>query len=258
MPFNQKLIKGLAASLFTIIAFSSQADSYNISFDESGLHGPTSTQNYGTIIDDEYGSSGVANLGGIDVNFWAQSSWDENNASFNSNQSDLFVTLFNSSADFQTQDPDLIVGKDNIAVIHERNADCSLATNSCNDPDDRYLNGTPHGGYVFVEFSEPVAVHSLDLVDIEAGDHQRGKIAFFDSANKIVGNWSDMVVTGNGGTENQTFNTANTISYMVIKMQGSGGFKNLAFSTPTDIPEPSTIALLGLALVFAARRNKQR
>ncbi|QOL25304.1 PEP-CTERM sorting domain-containing protein [Thalassotalea sp. LPB0316] len=273
-------MKSFASMLF-LAAFSANSDSYTISFDESGLRAPTDgnncatcqwkySKNKGQIIDEEFTSSGhIGALGGVDVTFWAQtdwSHWGSSNVSsdpnaFNNANSDLFLTLFNTDATWATQDEDLKVDQGNVAIIHERNEQCNLAWNGgkglCKDPDDRYSGNNPHGGFIFVEFSEAVSLKSIDLADMEDGANQRGSFSFYGSAGNMIDSVEMMTVTGNRGYAKHDFSLSDTISYLVIRMQGSGGFKNLSFNTAsaTQVPEPSTMVLFALALLLIYRQK---
>ena len=259
----KKLITQSACTTLLLSSFITSASVVNtITFDESNVQGPTSaSQNFATIIDNEYENTSFLN--GVDVTFWADQQFDINNTT---SSNDLFLTLFNTDADWDTQDPDLVVnaGLGNVAVIHERNGDCSLSTNSCNDPDDRFVNnGTgTNGGYVFAEFSEEVILHSIGLVDMEGGVNQRGEIAFFDENQQIIGNWIDMDVTGNGGYTNQVFDLDQGFTYLVLNVVGSGGFGDIQFSQaattttpPTTVPGPSTLVIFVLGLLGLVSRK---
>lgn len=275
------LMKSFASVLF-LTALSANADSYTISFDEDGLRAPTGANqctgscskkykyNKGQIIDEEFTSTGhIGSLGGVDVTFWAQTSWDNWGSSdvsgdpnaFDNANSDLFLTLFNTDATWATQDEDLKVGQGNVAIIHERNDQCKLKWNNgkglCKDPDDRYSGDNPHGGFIFVEFSEAVSLKSIDLADMEDGANQRGSFSFYGSAGNMIDGVEMMTVTGNKGYVTQNFSLSETISYLVIRMQGSGGFKNLSFekSNVAQVPEPATVALFGLALLLIYRQR---
>lgn len=261
----KKLIIQSACTTLLLSSFITSASVVStITFDESHVQGPTAGtgNNYGTIIDNEYENTNFLN--DVDVTFWADKAFDINNTTSNN---DLFLTLFNSDATFTTLDPDLAVqdGLGNIAVIHERNGDCSLAENSCYSPDDRFVNdgsGT-NGGYIFAEFSEEVILNSIALVDIEANSNQSAEIAFFDENRQLVGNWIDLDVTGNGGSTTQSFDLEHGFTYLAIHFVGSGGFTDLNFSSasgtpPTTVPGPSTLVIFALGLVgLASRRLKK-
>ena len=236
------------ASLLSSFLCSALPLTEKIEFNEFGVHSPTSAaaaDNWGTIIDHEYEAANY--FGDVNVSFWADKTLDFD---MNDNDgTDLFFTLFNSNATFQTEDDDLVVNQGNIGIIHERNSECSLALNRCTDPDDRYKNGSPHGGFVFAKFSQAVNLHSILLADIEGSSNQRGEIAFFDSTQQVIGNWIDMTVTGNGGSAVQNFMPTQNATYMVMRMQGSGGFKNIEFSKAVAVPEPAMLGVLVLGLM---------
>lgn len=272
----KSLLKGLSTSILLSAAFFANADEYTITFDESGLHGQTGSGNdagnYGTLLDNEYGAGGINTLPGVDITFWAQTSWSRNSFlnganNLDSSNADLFLTLFNSDQASNANDADLLVDQGNLAIIHERPTECSVANNQCIDPDDRYSSSNVHGGFMFIQFSQPVSVHSIGLADIESGSDQRGKFAFINSAGDFLG-YKGMTVTGDGEyTEQDTYGNSNqplmssfgdTISYIVVKMIGSGGINNIKISkTITQVPEPTALAILGVGLLMMGRRRKR-
>lgn len=164
----------------------------------------------------------------------------------------------------------------NIAIIHEESdeyRDCvdtgvDGVADYCENADDRYKSGEPHGGFVFVHFSEPVHVHSIDLVDMEDSENQRGSFGFYDDASNLLTN--DMVamtydsgvddmVDGSFGTQTFASNLQNlSITTLVIRMQGSGGFDNIAFSKATEVSEPGTLAMFAVGLLGLARLRKAK
>lgn len=282
------LVKSLSSMLF-LTALGANAGSYNISFDENGLRSPAykankdKVVNKGTIIDNEFSDDRAQwyvdrnkneLVKGVSVDFWVQSQW--NGTDFDSANADLFLTLFNSNPNnnWNTQDPDLEVGQGNLAIINEH-GDCDAGKwggrGYCGDPDDRYDNGqpyefnndsfesgTPNGGFVFVHFGQPVNLLSIDLADMESGPNQQGSFAFYNSTGNMLGNTELMTHTGNKGYATHNFSIADSISYLVIRMQGSGGFKNLAFNTPPSkvtVPEPSTAVLFLIAMAFIYRQR---
>lgn len=259
------VIQSVCTTLLLSSFISSAAVVNTIAFDESefGIHTPSATENYGTIIDDEYAA---ANYDGVNVTFWADKAFDIGNTT--SSSDDLFLTVFNTKADFTTLDPDLLVDDTdfgNVAIIHERNGDC--AANSCLNPDDRYdTSSSTHGGYVFAKFSEEVILESIGLVDIESGSNQRGEIGFFDANQQLIGDWISMDVTNNGndgGSTTQLFPSSGAFTYLAVHMIGSGGFTNIEFSraagpNPSTVPEPSTLAIFALGVMgLVSRRFKK-
>lgn len=261
----KSLLKGLSISLLLSAAFSSSADEFTITFDDAGAHG--------TVLDNEYSAGGIDTIAGLDITFWAQTAWNKNDYvsginNVNNANEDLFLTLFNSDAASSSTDPDLLVGKGNIAIIHERNNECDKVRNTCTDPDDRYESSSNiHGGFMFVQFSQPVSVHSIGLADIENTNEQRGQFGFINSAGSFLG-YKNMTALGNGSyTEQTSYKNSQTmtqasagdlISYIVIKMKGSGGINDIKISrtTPTAVPEPTSIVMLGLGLLMMARLRR--
>lgn len=256
------VIQSVCTTLLLGSFVSSAAVVNTIAFDEEefGIHTPSASENWGTIIDDEYATANFD--GSVNVTFWADKKLDLDNTT---SSNDLFLTVFNTKADFKTADSDLVVSDANIGnagIIHERNSECDLATNRCDDPDDRYIGGGPtFGGYVFAQFSEEVILESIGLVDIESGTNQRGRIGFFDENQQLI-DWVDMDVTGNGGSTTQLFPSEQAFTYLVIHQIGSGGFTNIEFSKaaedPATVPEPSTLAIFALGIMgLASRRFKK-
>lgn len=285
------------------VSFSAVASTqYTIDFDDPNFIAPGGSDgNWGQVIDDEY--FGTNDFGGLDVTFWTSVQTGvtgfnglDFNASLpitnlgNGQTRAPYLVLFNTQY-APSDDPDLEVGIDNgdgrasnytggnIAIINENWDDgdnyerCQTVSGelACKDPDDRYAggNGAPYGGWVFIEFSKPVNLHSIDLIDMESGSNQLGQIGYYGAAQNLIGSQSMLPTTtnttkssGDGGWLTQTLNNALTVTTLVLRMQGSGGFDNLVFSTngitTSTVSEPSTIAVLAFGLFGLMLRAKRK
>ncbi|MDM7859800.1 hypothetical protein QTP81_04165 [Alteromonas sp. ASW11-36] len=296
----------LLGSLAAFNASASGATQYTIDFDDPNFVAPGSSHGWGKwsqVIDDEYSDG---RFGGIDVSFWTSiqtgvngfdgldfnpsSNFSITNSGKDSNGNAAsiapYLVLFNTAYS-SSDDNDLEVGVNNndgmasnytggnIAIINENWADgnnerCTayMGNDYCHDPDDRYTSsdGAPHGGWVFVNFSQPVNLHSIDLVDMENRSNQLGSFGFYDATQTLMGTQAmspTLLNTssshGNGGWLTQTFNGAMNVTTLVLRMQGSGGFDNIVFSAVRrNVSEPSTIAIMLLSfglLVFRLKRK---
>lgn len=258
------------------------------------------------VIDDEYtGNNAFGGAGGVEVSFWTSTNstavlptdWSQAPGIIDGQGNTLpavdgspapYLVLFNTNYN-PTDDGDLEVGSSNptnpgtytggnIAIIQE-DVDDNGSNNSgdevcqtvdgqmlCYDPDDRYLNGEPHGGFVFVHFSQPVNLHSINLIDMENEPNQRGSFSFLDSSNNLLNNdpllmtydsGVDQMDNGKWGTQTFMDNVSNlSVSTLIIRMQGSGGFDNISFSK-VEVPEPSTFAIM-LAGLFGLRQLRRK
>lgn len=228
------------------------------------------------------------NVSFTDPNFVDNPTWESSDGT---KSRAPYLVLFNTGYT-DTDDNDLEVGVDNgdgmasnypgedstIAIINEdwddgdyyeickeKGTENELA---CKDPDDRYKSGSsPHGGWVFIEFSEPVNLHTINLVDIENGGNQLGEIGYYGDTNNLLGSESMLPTydnttktNGNGGWVTQTLNSVYEVTTLVLRMQGSGGFDNIVFSAAnvTEVAEPSTIAMFGLATIGLLGLRRRR
>lgn len=275
---------------------------YCIDFESDNYYAHSSDQDaqasgdWSQVIDDEY----VNAFDGISVQFWTSASTSDyssgaptvfptttgtanyeelitpnanNSAAPNNNGAAPYLVLFDTHAE-GTKDPDLQVDTSNIAIIYEEDnpySECKDVAGEkiCKHPDDRYQGSSdPHGGFVFVHFSEPVYVHAIDLIDIETGTNQRGSFGFYDNTTNLIDDTNKTMVAmqydsgsmGDGDHGTQTFSTdysSLSITTLVIRMQGSGGFDNIAFSRVNEVPEPSSLALFTLGLLGLTRLKKK-
>ena len=203
----------------------------------------------GTIIDDEYFSDYGITINGTNVA---------------RNQSNLAV-IFDSSLS-NTRDADLespfnnintpTLGESNpgnILIIHEDPSSCDDFT--CANPDDE---GRRPSGFFTIDFTDSVTLNSIDFFVIEKEEATQNNAIQLFASNGDELSTGLFFTPGTGG--NNTWDRLNFdiagVSLLKINLNGSGAISNLNF-TSVAVPEPSTLAVFGLALLgFAGVRRK--
>jgi hypothetical protein len=205
----------------------------------------------GTRVDDEYFADYGITFSGTNV--------DENATNL--------AVVFDSSLS-KTKDPDLespfeninnpslgVSNPGNILIIHENPSSCDALT--CSNPDDE---GSRPAGYFTIDFGSSVILNSIDFFDIELDEATaNNSIQLFDvnGDEMNIGDFYTPSTGGNNTWDRLYFDVADVYS-VKINLNGSGAISNIDYTASVSVPEPSTFAILGLALLGfagAARRK---
>lgn len=171
-------------------------------------------------------------------------------------------------------DFDLLVGLGNILILQSPDHPRQGTPGFFDTPDD-----SEYGGEIFFDFYNPVEMLTIDLIDINTGQHET-YITLYDSAGRtrnfdVPSRWTRDVHTmgpngydtlalnsllpqvGEGGSTATATQTAGfdptAVVRMKVKFMGSGALDNVVF-----VPEPGTLALLVLPLAALALRGRRR
>lgn len=205
----------------------------------------------GTRVDDEYFADYGITFSGTNV--------DENATNV--------AVVFDSSLS-NTQDTDLespfsninnpslgTSNPGNILIIHEDPSSCDALT--CTNPDDE---GSRPAGYFTIDFGTSVILNSIDFFDIELEEATANNaIQLFDVTGTEInaGSFYTPSTGGNNTWDRLYFNVSDVYSVQ-INLNGSGAISNIDYTSSVSVPEPSTLAVFGIALLGfagAARRK---
>ena len=149
----------------------------------------------------------------------------------------------------------------NLLIIQENPNGC-LIDGICDAPDDE--GSRPAGSLIF-DFDVAVTSFGFDLVDVESLATENGSITFFDGASSLTVQMNSFLAALTLGN-----NSANRIVPFLVgdlagisqitrvemNFAGSAGVDNVTFE---PVPEPSSLALLGLGIgVFGVRTRSRR
>ena len=164
----------------------------------------------------------------------------------------------------------------NILIMQEFPPNSCNAT-TCTVPDDEA--GRPNGQFILV-FTDPVAILSIDIFDVEESENDPTDILFYDENDQFLGQFSmDDVLTTNGDNKwRQIDLNAIRVKTMIIEWPGSGAIDNIVYDVPVGgkiIPtsvslfvgeaQPDSFSILGAftlvgavafgALYYTTRKN---
>lgn len=186
----------------------------------------------------------------------------------------IFDGSFGGPNDFggPNNDQDLVVGSGNILILQNNNFPTQTVPGIFDTANDDEM-----GGMFFLDFSSPVSMTSIDLIDINGG----GSLSLIlrDSAANtrtytVPDEWTGDIMNGyqgwdtldltsllpqvgvGAGNPSTSVNEVGAFdSFDVVQVQisfsGSAGIDNISF-----VPEPSTALLVGLGLSVLGLRRK--
>ena len=147
----------------------------------------------------------------------------------------------------------------NALIIQENNIGCDDGV--CDFPDDE---GSRPAGTVTFDFDFNITSLSFDLIDFEDVEKTNSNVTFFNEVmESITYTFSSFI----GGVHNAVYgdNSINRIildtigitdaNRVVFDFGGSGAIDTVKYTTSTDIPEPSTLALMILAVLGFVHRG---
>lgn len=149
----------------------------------------------------------------------------------------------------------------NAVIIQENNRGCGDGV--CNHPDDE---GSRPSGTVTFDFDMTITSLAFDLIDFEDVESRNSNVTFYNDAMQSI---TYTFASFMGGVHNAVYgdNSINRIllgsigisnaNRAVFDFGGSGAVDTIKYTTSTDVPEPSTLALLAFA-VFGLTRARRR
>lgn len=228
----------------------------------------------GQIVDSEYNSIGVT----IAVNNADRG--PNNSESFADIAPDVDIGVIFDSSNPTGGDGDLTtpasggnlagVSLGNILIIEENLTDTN--GDGFIDPPNPDDEGSRPAGTIFFMFDDAISSFGFDLIDIEVAEASLGWFAAFFENGTLVGTvpFTDLDSPAPNSTGPVVFgnNTANRIDPILafdfgvdsfdevqIRLGGSGGIDNIIFE---PVPEPATLALMGMGLIGVARTARRR
>ena len=240
---SNKLTQILIAGSLTLISTSAFAGTQTITFDDIGLdHGEiVNTQFAGVTISAENYSDGPDLAVAFDTTLSNTRDSDLEGPSWGNNNLGQFGINANT----------YVTG--NALIIQENSYKC-YDDNVCNRPDDE---GSRPAGIVTFEFDTAISSLGFDLIDFQDVEVTGSNVTFFNDALESI---SYTFASFVGGVHNAVYgdNSLNRImissiginnaNKAVFDFGGSGAVDTIVYNSTTQVPEPGTLTLFGLAL----------
>lgn len=140
-------------------------------------------------------------------------------------------------------------GYGNILIVQE--VTCNGGGQSCNRADDNV------GGSLTFAFDTAVTLLGMHVFDTEEGG---GNVQFLDELGNEVANLAPLPNVGNEGVGFMEFGGPDGIlaHTMIVTFSGSGAVDNIRGNSPTNISEPTAMALFGVGLVAMGVYRRRR
>jgi hypothetical protein len=261
----------LTALLFTVL-FAPALSAGVIDFNSLG---------HGTVVNDQFVSAGVAisadNPHHDGSDYAVAYDTIAANTPDNTHDPDLEGPSWGNSNIPNINSPGLVLGR--ILIIQENDPNTSpnqtdgCAGETCTYPDDEGRRN-PYAGSLFFDFDTAITSFGFDLIDVEGAEEfeNAGGFAavFFDAIGGELARigFGTFIGRDSASFGNNSVNRISPINFVSdlrldpsdqvmrveINMGGSGGVDNVNWT----VPEPTTIALLGIGLLGLGFRSRRK
>lgn len=266
---TRKLKSIFSAAVLVTASAGVHAATTVITFDEDTIAGNVVTLQHGTVIDNQYAALGVnvsvdnqqsgPDLGVLYNTAPGTSAPDKNN------DSDADLTGPNwGNSNFSSGS----YSAGNTLIIQENDSGCG--DNVCNDPDDQ---AGELAGYITFDLDFEITELGFELIDFQDNNSgvqevQNSLVTVYNAAmEQQVFNFSDFTSAQYGAAsfgENSinrvmidSFNIAG-VNKVLFEVHGTGALDTLRLTSSTEIPEPATLALVGLMLAGMGRASRRK
>ena len=234
-----KTLRSLVAAAICTLTAPAFAATITIDFETDGAGNALAA---GTVIDDEYAALGITIEAISNGSFDLAMIFDSSNPTGGDTDLGTPNEVFGGPGQGTGGTGTNSVAQGNILIISE-DGDSS-------DPDDE-----ARGGTIRVFFDGAVTMESIGILDIDADEGEAVKL--FDSSGNLLASPFTFQKVGNNGFQEIALLNVSGVSRMEVVFTGSGAITDFQYTT--QVPEPTTGAILGLGLAaIGLRRRKTR